>query len=63
MFTSGRIVFSLAFLLVFAGYLIWSFRRDKVINKIHYPKAYKVILGLILVLFLLYLIVKIRKFL
>lgn len=63
MFTTGRIVFTSVFLLVFIGYLVWSFRRDKVINKAYYPKAYKTILGLMLILLALYLIVKIRKFL
>lgn len=63
MFTSGRIAFTLVFLLIFIGYLIWSFRKDKVINKIHYPKAYKTILGLIFILLALYVIVKLRKFL
>jgi cbb3-type cytochrome oxidase subunit 3 len=63
MFTGGRLAFTLVFLLVFIGYLVWSFRKDKVINKTHYPKAYKTILGLIFILFALYLIVKLRKFL
>lgn len=63
MFTTGRIVFTSLFLVAFIGYLIWSFRKDKVINNTYYPKAYKVILGLVLILFALYLIVKLRKFL
>lgn len=63
MFTAGRLIFTLIFALAFIGYLVWSFRKDKVINKTHYPKAYKTVLAIIVVLFLLFLIVKIRQFL
>jgi hypothetical protein len=63
MFTTGRLIFTIVFVLVFLGYLVWSFRRDKVINKTYYPKAYKTVLAIIVVLFLLFLMVKMKQFL
>lgn len=63
MFSTGRIVFVIVFILVFVAGLIWSYRKEKALNKIHFNKAYKVLLALILFLIVQFLIVKIRKFL
>ena len=62
MFTSGRIIFTIIFVIAFISILIWSYRKDlKSIGK-HYPKSYKVLIMLFIFIGLLYLIVKIRKF-
>ena len=63
MFTTGRIIFVSVFVLVFVAGLIWSYRKEKALNKIHFNKTYKIVIGLILFLLLQFLIVKIRKFL
>lgn len=63
MFTTGRIIFSLVFLVIFIGGLIWSFRRDKAVNKFHYSQVYKIVLGLLLFVLALFLIVKLKKYL
>jgi hypothetical protein len=62
MFTTGRIIFVIVFLLVFIAALIWGYRREKNINKIHFNKTYKILITLILAFIGLFLIVKIRKF-
>lgn len=63
MFTTGRIIFTLAFLAAFIIALVWSFRKERSINNVHYAKNYKIVLGVIAFLTLLFLIVKLRKFL
>jgi hypothetical protein len=63
MFTPGRIIFVSLFVIVFVAGLIWSYRKEKKLNKIHFNHTYKVLIALILFLLLQFLIVKIRKFL
>lgn len=63
MFTTGRIIFALGFLVVFVIVMYMSFRKDKSVNSVHYPNTSKILLGVLLILLLLYLIVKARKFL
>lgn len=63
MFTTGRILFTLFFMLLFVGMLVWSYRKDLKTIKFHYKKTYLVLLGLLTFLALLYLIVKLRKIL
>jgi len=62
MLTTGRIIFVALFLVAFVGMLIWSYGKEKKLNKIHFSKAYKVIIALLLFLVLQFIIVKIRKF-
>jgi hypothetical membrane protein len=63
MFTPGRIVFVGVFLLAFIVYLIYSYRREASLNKVHFSKSYKIILAILLFLVVQFLIVKMRKFL
>lgn len=63
MFTTGRIIFALVFLLVFIGGLVWSFKKDRPVNKAHYTNVYKIVLGLLLFIVVLFVIVKLRKYL
>jgi acetylglutamate synthase len=62
MFTTGRIVFAIVFVVVFVAGLIWSYRKDSKVNKIHFSKSYKVLLAIILFLILQFFIVKFGKF-
>jgi hypothetical protein len=62
MFTTGRIIFVIAFVVVFAAVLIYSYRRDRQVTKIHFNKSYKILLGLVIFLIVQFIIVKIRKF-
>jgi hypothetical protein len=63
MFTTGRIIFVAVFIVIFIAGLIWSYRKEKNINKLHFNKTYKILIALILFLILQFIIVKIRKFL
>ncbi|NBQ47548.1 MAG: hypothetical protein EBU33_03720 [Sphingobacteriia bacterium] len=63
MFTTGRIAFIIFFVLAFVGMLIWAYRKDGALHKIHFRRSYKVLLSLIGFILLMFLIVKIRKWL
>ena len=63
MFTGGRIIFMLAFLAVFIAALVWSYRKDSAVTKTHFKKAYLILFSIIVLLTILFVIVKIRKFL
>ena len=63
MFTKGRIAFMVFFVLSFVIALIWAYRKDSALHKIHFSKSYKVLLALIGFVTLLFLIVKLRKML
>jgi len=63
MFTSGRILFTVIFIVVFTGVLIWSYRKDLKNIRTHYRRNYLVLVGLLTFIALLYLIVKLRKML
>lgn len=62
MFTTGRIIFVVFFILVFVVGLMWSYRKEAKLNKLHYRNTYKVLIALILFLILQFIIVKIGKF-
>lgn len=63
MFTTGRIIFTVVFLLIFIIGLAWSYRKDRAITKIHFNKPYLILIAILSFLTILYIIVKIRKFL
>jgi hypothetical protein len=63
MFSTGRIVFIACFVAAFVIMLVWSYRKEKKLNKVHFKHTYKVLLALIVLLILQFLIVKMRKFL
>jgi len=45
MFSTGQIYFALFFVVVFVGILIWTYRKDLKLHKIHYKNAYVVALA------------------
>ncbi len=58
--TSGKIIFAISFFIVFIIGMLWSYRKDKIVNKLHFKGSLK-ILGTILVIFgLVILYVKLR---
>jgi hypothetical protein len=63
MFTTGRIVFVSVFVIAFIATLVWSYRKEKKVNKLHFKNSYKILIALILFLILQFIIVKIGKFL
>ena len=41
MFTTGRIVFAISFIVVFIGFMIFSYRKDAKNHTIHYKNTAK----------------------
>lgn len=62
MFTPGRIAFVVFFITVFVAGLIWSYRKEKNINKLHFSKSYKILIAILLFLVLQFIIVKMGRF-
>jgi type VI protein secretion system component VasK len=62
MFTAGRIGFIIFFVVAFAAVLIWAYRRDIAVHKVHFRKSYKVLLALLGFILLMFVLVKIRKY-
>jgi hypothetical protein len=52
--TTGHWIFAGIFMFLFVGYLIWSYRKDLKLHKIHYNGSFYVLAGIIVVLFLFY---------
>ncbi len=61
MFTTGRIVFTLFFLVLFIASLIYAYRKDLQTNRIHFPKSYRIIIVIMLIFSCLFLIIKIKS--
>lgn len=60
MFTTGKLIFALLFLVVFVAGMAWSYKKDNSSSKIHYPKPYKLLIFIILCFVLMFLFVKYR---
>lgn len=53
--TTGHWIFAGIFLFLFVLYLIWSYRKDIPLHRIHYGGASLVLVGIIVLLFLFYI--------
>lgn len=60
MFTTGRIVFTVLFIVGFVGIMIWSYRKDLKINRKHFPGAYRILIGILLIFIALFFLVKFK---
>ncbi|HPQ07769.1 MAG TPA: hypothetical protein PK995_00915 [Bacteroidia bacterium] len=58
MFTTGRFIFVIFFIVVFLVGMIYAYKEDLKTIKIHYSSVYLLFIALILFLLILYLIVK-----
>ncbi len=56
MFTSGQKIFALFFIIAFAILMVWSYRKDIKLHKIHFKNSYVVIIAIIAVIGLFTLI-------
>jgi len=63
MFTTGKIIFALSFIVIFVVALVWSYKKDSFSTKIHYKGASKTLIFIVLVFLALFLFVKIRHLL
>lgn len=53
--TTGHWIFAGIFMALFVIYLIWSYRKDLKLHRIHYQGYFYVMAGIILVVFLFYI--------
>ena len=60
MFTTGQIIFTSLFSLVFIVGMLWAYRKDSFTNKIHFRGASKILWITIFLLLCLFLYVKMR---
>ena len=60
MFTTGRIIFTIAFLLIFSALIAYSDRKDIKVNKQHFKGSFWILLTIVLIFSALFLIVKLR---
>jgi hypothetical membrane protein len=56
MFSTGQLIFVIFFVLVFAGVLILSYRKDKKLHNRYYKGSFWVLLGFIAFIILLFLL-------
>jgi membrane protein CcdC involved in cytochrome C biogenesis len=52
--TSGHWIFALCFAIAFVGYLIWSYKTEVKLNRIHYKGSILFIFSVIIFAFLVY---------
>ncbi len=60
MFTTGRIIFTLSFLVVFILGMLYAYRKDLKINRLHFSKSYFIIVAILLIFTGLFLIIKVK---
>lgn len=58
-FSKGQKIFALIFLISFIVTMIWAYRSDTKINKMHYKNVWKVLVSMIIILSAVVLLVKI----
>lgn len=54
--TTGHWIFAALFMVGFVSYLIWSYRKDAGTHKMHYGKGAKILLGLVVIIFVLFIV-------
>lgn len=62
MFTTGRLIFALCFVVIFIAGMVYSYKKEKNTRQIHYKRSYLVFAGIVLFMTALFLIVKMKKF-
>jgi amino acid transporter len=56
MFTQGQIIFALIFIFFFVSAMIYTYKKDKNTHKNYYKGSYKVIIGFVVFILLLFVI-------
>jgi hypothetical membrane protein len=60
MFTKGQLIFTLFFIVVFIIGMVWSYKKDAFLNKLHFKGVSKTLLVIAILLIALFLFVKMR---
>jgi len=61
MFTTGRIIFTFSFLVVFILGMLYAYRKDLKINRLHFSRSYWIIIAILLIFSSLFLIIKVKS--
>ena len=61
MFTTGRIVFTLLFLVGFIILMLYAYRKDLKAVRQHFPKSYLLIVTILLIFSGLFLVIKVKS--
>ncbi|WP_264618930.1 hypothetical protein [Flavobacterium sp. 7A] len=56
MFSSGQLIFAVCFFIAFVIAAIYSYRKDTALHKIYYKGNYKVLIGFLIFIGLLFVI-------
>ena len=54
--TTGHWIFAGLFMIAFVAYLIWSYRKDARVHKMYYGKGARILLGLVVIIFVLFIV-------
>ena len=54
--TTGHWIFAGLFMVAFVAYLICSYRKDAGIHKMYYGKGARILLGLVVIIFVLFIV-------
>jgi hypothetical protein len=57
MFSKGQLLFALFFIIIFAGVLIWSYRKDFKLHKLHYKNTSIVVLLVLIAMITLFTVI------
>lgn len=57
MFSKGQLFFAVFFILIFSIILIWSYRKDKKLHKLHYKNTALVVLITVAVIITLFTVI------
>jgi len=60
MFTTGRLIFTITFIIVFIVIMVYAYRKDLKINRRYFPKSYRIIAGIMVIISVLLFIVKFK---
>jgi uncharacterized membrane protein YccC len=56
MFSQGQLIFAVCFFIAFVIVMIFAYRKDLVLHKVFYKGNYKVLIGFLLFIVILFLI-------
>ncbi len=54
--TTGHWIFAGIFMTIFLGYLVWGYRKDLKLHRMHYQGSLYVLAGIVLFLFVFYVV-------
>lgn len=53
--STGHWIFAALFTVLFLGVLAWSYRKDANVHRLHFGSTFRILLGIVLVLFVVFI--------